>query len=222
MKSAPDFRPILTYLGRLSKNNTKQWFDRNRAEYQAVMDAFGSFVGGLITEVGRKEDLEGITPKDCIMRIFRDVRFSKDKSPYRTELGAGIIPGGRTSGRLGYHVRVAPNGASMVAGGLYDPTPQQLSRFRDAIIRDAGRFKAILGSASFRKHFGSLWGESLKTSPKGYDRDHPEIGLLKRKQICAVQAFSDKEVLSTGFQKHVVESMRAMKPFIDYLNEVAI
>jgi uncharacterized protein (TIGR02453 family) len=196
------------------------WFEAHRGEYESAVDFFASFVGRLIAEIGKVQELGGITPRDCIMRIYRDVRFSKDKSPYRTELGAGIIPGGKRSGRLGYHVSLAPNGKTMVAGGLYDPTPRQLSLFRDAICQNAAPFKGILISPSFKKHFGSLWGESLKTAPKGYERDHPEIELLRRTQVCAVENFSQAAVLSARFERQVVDSVIAMKPFIDYLDSL--
>jgi uncharacterized protein (TIGR02453 family) len=220
MIDTADFQQAMKFLTRLGKNNNKKWFEANRWEYESIMGSFTTFVARLIFEIGKVEDLEGITPRDCIMRIHRDVRFSKDKSPYRTELGAGIVAGGRKSGRLGYQLRVAPGGLSMIASGLYDPTPQQLTRFRMAIANRPAPFKRILASRSFKEHFGSLWGKSLKTVPKGYDRTHPEIDLLRRTQVCAVEEFDDKTVLSPGFLQQVVRSMLALKPFIQYLNSV--
>jgi uncharacterized protein (TIGR02453 family) len=212
-----DFGLVLGFLTRLGKNNNKGWFEAHRADYEAAMDAFGSFVGRLITQIGRVEDLEGVGPKDCIMRIYRDVRFSKDKTPYKTHLGAEIVPGGRKSGRMGYFLRVSAGGGTMVAGGLYEPTPRQIARFREAVMRDAVPFKRIIASKPFKLHFGSLWGESLKTAPKGCPKDHPEIELLRRKQICAVESFADKEAASPRFERLALDSILAMKPFIDYL-----
>jgi len=167
------------------------------------------------------EDLGGLTPKDCIMRIYRDVRFSKDKSPYKTGFGAGIAPGGRKSGRMGYHLHLGP-GETMVASGLWDPTPEQLTRFRNAIVKDASDFMKITGSAAFKRHFDGLYGDVLKTAPKGYPADHPAIDLLRRKQICVTEPFKDEVVASQRFPGLAIESMKAMKPFAAWLDRVAM
>ncbi len=220
MASSPDLGSVLQFLSRLKKNNNKPWFEQNKALYEQAMEQFESLVGMLIMDFGQVEDLQGVTPRDCIMRIYRDVRFSKDKSPYKTGLGAGIAPGGRRSRRLGYHVHLVPNGGTMVAGGLWEPTPAQLSSFRDAISRDAAKFKKILGGSEFKSHFGQLTGEKLKTAPKGFPADHPEIELLRHKQVCVMEGFEDKTVASPRFPALAAASLRAMKPFIDYLNLV--
>ncbi|MGO9308271.1 MAG: DUF2461 domain-containing protein [Spirochaetia bacterium] len=222
MEDAIDLGPVLDFLARLRKNNNKPWFDKNREQYESAMAQFESLVARLMSDLGKIEDFSGVTPKDCIMRIYRDVRFSKDKTPYKTGLGAGIVPGGRKSGRLGYHVHLAPNGETMIAGGLWEPTPPQLSRFRDAISRDASRFKEILQSGAFRRHFGQLTGEKVKTVPQGFSRDHPEIELLRHKQVCVSESFADAAVLSPRFPAEAAESLRAMKPFIDYLNKIIL
>jgi uncharacterized protein (TIGR02453 family) len=217
-----DFHSCLQFLEQLKRNNNRQWFEKNKEEYQLAAEQFASLIGRLITQLGKIEDLEGVTPKDCIMRIYRDVRFSKDKSPYKTGFGAGIAPGGRKSGRLGYHIHLAPNGASMIAGGLWEPTPQQLSKFRDAIDKDASDFKRILANNQFKRHFGQVTGDRLKTAPKGYPADHPDIDLLRYKQVCASEKFSDKIVVTSEFPDLLLASIKAMKPFIDYLNQVAL
>ena len=212
----------MKFLAGLSKNNNKPWFEAHREQYEQSMALFETLVGRIITGMSVLEDLEGLAPKDCIMRIYRDVRFSPDKSPYKTGLGAGIAPGGRKSGRLGYHLHLGPKGATMVAGGMWDPAPDQLARFRDAIVKDASRFLAIVGAAPFRKHFVEVSGETLKTAPKGYAPDHPQLGILRLKQVCVSEKFPDEVVTSAGFSARAVESMKAMKPFIDYLNTVAV
>jgi len=217
-----DLSLVLQFLSRLKKNNNKSWFDENRDQYEKAMAQFEKLVGRLLKGMSKLEDLEGLSPRDCIMRIYRDVRFSKDKSPYKSGLGAGIVSGGRRSGRLGYHVHLAPTGATMIAGGMWDPTPQQLSKFRDAIVKDPGTFRKILGSSAFRRHFGQVTGDALKTVPKGYPADHPEIELLRQKQVCVSETFKDEIVVSPRFPELAVESLKAMKPFIDYLNQVAM
>jgi len=110
----------------------------------------------------------------------------------------------------------------MIAGGLWDPTPEQLSRFREAIVKDAGPFLKILGAGAFKKHFGEVAGECLKTVPRGYSADHPQLDLLKRKQVCVSETFPDSAVVSEKFPALAVDSMKSMKPFIDYLNRVAL
>ncbi|HUI71675.1 MAG TPA: DUF2461 domain-containing protein [Spirochaetia bacterium] len=217
-----DLGPVLKFLAGLAKNNNKPWFEAHREQYEESMATFQTLVGLFINGMSRLVDLDGLNPKDCIMRIYRDVRFSKDKSPYKTGLGAGIAPGGRKSGRMGFHVQVGPDGATMVASGLWDPTPQQLSHFRNAIVDDAGPFLTIIGASAFRKHFGKIIGESLKTTPRGYPPDHPQQDLLRRKQVCVSEKFPDSVVTSAKFPELAIASMEAMKPFIDYLNEVAL
>jgi len=216
-----DLHTALRFLADLADNNTRPWFEANRGRYEEAMGQFESLVAALLTGVGKWEDLEGLTPKDCIMRIYRDVRFSRDKRPYKTGFGAGIAPGGRKSGRMGYHLHLGPGGATMVAGGLWDPTPLQLAGFRNAIVKDAAPFTKILAAASFRKHFGTLTGDSLKTAPRGYPADHPHVDLLRRTQVCVSETFADSQVTSPEFPRLALQSMKAMKPFLDYLTEVA-
>lgn len=154
------------------------------------------------------------------MRIYRDIRFSKDKSPYRTNMSASIAPGGRKASRLGYYIHVAPHDETLLAGGLYMPAPEQLARFRAVIDHDPSRFKAVLNGKDFQRYFGTIGGERLKTAPQGYSRDHVEIELLRLKQIVAVHRWSDAAVLSPRFTSQVVAAARALKPFLDYLNGI--
>src|SRR5215510_8528487 len=139
-----DLLPVLDFLGDLKRHNNKAWFEEHRAAYDTARINFENFVDQLIGEYGRLEDLGGITAKDCIMRIYRDTRFSKDKSPYKISMGATIAPGGKKSASLGYHLHMQPHDETLIAGGLYMPTPEQLARFRAAIDRDAAPFKTIL------------------------------------------------------------------------------
>jgi uncharacterized protein (TIGR02453 family) len=220
MQTTPDLGPILSFLEALSQHNNKAWFDEHRPAYETARGTFEQFVDGVIDELRVSEPLPGLSAKDCIARIYRDVRFSKDKSPYKTNLAAMIAPGGWKGLRLGYYISVAPQAESMVAGGLHSPTPEQLDRFRGAIDVDAGAFKELTGAKAFVEAFGAVEGDRLKTAPKGYDRTHPEIALLQLKQILVVHRFSDQEVLMPGFAAQAVSVCRAMKPFLDYLNGV--
>jgi len=215
-----ELRPVLDFLSDLKRHNNKAWFEEHRAAYEIAKTSFESLVDQLIGEYGKTEDLGGITAKDCVMRIYRDTRFSKDKTPYKTSMGATIAPGGKKSTRLGYHLHLQPQDETLIAGGLYMPTPEQLARFRMAIDQDAASFKVIVEDKEFKKYFGMLGGEKVKTVPQGYTRDHPEIELLRFKQVVVVHRLSDEIVLSPGFSTQVIKTFTAMKPFLDYLNAI--
>jgi uncharacterized protein (TIGR02453 family) len=218
MPALVDLKPTLAFLGDLKRNNNKAWFDANRARYEDAKGRFEAFVDALIAELDKFENLGGVTAKDSTFRINRDIRFSKDKTPYKTNMSADIAPGGRKSGKHGYYIHLAPGGETMLAGGMYMPTPEQLSKFRAVIAADAKPLKLITGNRTFVKTFGSLDGDRLKTAPKGYPADHPEIELLKMKQFVVAHRFSDKDVLSADFVGQMASSCKALKPFLDYLN----
>jgi uncharacterized protein (TIGR02453 family) len=220
MTPATDLRPTLRFLERLRDHNDRVWFEAHRAEYEDAKNRFEALVEQLIAGLSAVDDLAGLQAKDCVMRIFRDVRFSKDKSPYKTNMAANITPGGRKAHRLGYHLSLAPLGESIIAGGIYMPEPAQLNRLRDAIARDAAPLKAIAKNKDFKRTFGELEGEKVKTVPQGYDRAHPDIELLRFKQLLAVHRVPDEVVLGPRFAAHAVKVCTAMKPFNDYLNGV--
>jgi uncharacterized protein (TIGR02453 family) len=220
MNDHPDLKPVLDFLSGLQKNNNKTWFENNRPAYEKARERFEEFIDQLIIGFGPVEDLRGIAAKDCIMRIYRDIRFSKDKSPYKLSMSASIGPGGKRSARLTYYLHLEPPGASMIAGGLHDPDSSQITKFRDAIDRDARPFKKVVNKESFKRFFKAVQGEKLKTVPRGYARDHPDIELLRMKEVVAIQRLTDAQVLSPNFSAHVVDAFTAMKPFLDYLNSV--
>jgi uncharacterized protein (TIGR02453 family) len=215
-----DLKPTFDFLSDLKQHNHKAWFEQNRAAYELAKARFEDFVDGLILAYGGIEDFGGITAKDCVMRIFRDTRFSKDKSPYKINMGATLAPGGKKSERLGYHLHLQPQGQSLIAGGLYMPGAEQLARFRKALDQDAAPFKALLKDKEFKKYFGSVEGDKLKSVPQGYSREHPEIELLRFKQVVVVHHLSDETVLSPKFGAHTIQVFKAMKPFLDYLNKI--
>jgi len=207
---AVGLKPILTFLSEL---------DRNRDSYDEARQLFEELVIALIAEVGKFEDLGGLKPKDCIFRINRDLRFSKDKSPYKTAMSAVIGPGGKKHTGLPYYVHLEPHGRSMLGGGHYKPTPEQLARWRQAIDEDAVRLNKLIHHKNFVSTFGSLAGDKLKSAPKGYSPDHAEIELLRLKQMIVGHRLTDKDVLSPGFVKETVKVLKTMKPFLDYLNK---
>jgi uncharacterized protein (TIGR02453 family) len=218
MPAALNLEPVLGFLDELAQNNNKAWFDSHRPAYTTARATFERFIDDIIDEFRTSDHLQDLAAKHCMARIYRDVRFSKDKSPYKTNFGAMIAPGGWKTTALGYFVSVAPQGQSMVAGGLYDPTPEQLNRFRQAIDEDATTFKKVTAARDFVATFGEVEGDRLKTAPKGYDRAHPDIALLQLKQITVIHRFSDPAVLAPTFADQVAIACRAMKPFLAYLS----
>jgi uncharacterized protein (TIGR02453 family) len=215
-----NLEPVLSFLSSLSMNNNKTWFDQNRQDYEAARDAFENFINALIDEFRISDDLQDLTAKDCISRIYRDIRFSKDKSPYKTNMWATIAPGGKKAMHMGYHVAVQPQGQSILAGGMWEPTPDQLANFRQTIDHNAAEFKKITSDKALLDYFGGIEGEKLKTAPQGYDRSHPEIELLQYKQVVVVHYYTDQQVLADNFLETVGKGCRAMRPFLDYLDEI--
>jgi len=215
-----NLKPVLDFLSDLAKNNNRPWFEKNRPAYERARGLFEDFVDELILGLGAIEDMRGLTAKDCVMRIYRDIRFSKDKSPYKTNLAASIGPGGKKSYRFQYYLHLEPQNASMIAGGLHEPESAQINKFRLAISGNSRKFKAIVTDKSFKQYFGEVGGERLKTAPQGYARDHPEIDLLRLKEVVAVHNLSDEDLLSPRIAEHVVKACTAMKPFLDYLSSV--
>ena len=211
---------IQSFLSELSQNNNKAWFDNHRPAYNAARETFEKFINGLIDEFRVLDNLKDLTARECVTRIYRDIRFSKNKSPYKTNLAAMIAPGGWRPPMLGYYISIEPHGKTMNAGGLYNPTPEQLNRFRQMIEMDASTFKELMQTREFIENFHAVEGDRLKTAPKGYDRTHPEIELLQLKQIFIVHHFTDDEVLVHDFSERVIKVCRAMKPFLNYLNDV--
>ena len=220
MSPSPDLKPVLGFLRELAKNNNRPWFEAHRPAYERAKGLFEDFVDELILGLGAIEDMRGVTARDCVMRIYRDIRFSKDKTPYKTGMGASIGQGGKKSYRCHYYLHLQPGDVSMVAGGLHEPESAQINRFRAAISRNPRKFKAIVAHASFKRYFGEIGGEKLKTVPQGYDREHPEIELLRMKEVVAVHHLSDADVQSPGITKHVIKACTAMKPLLDYLGSV--
>jgi uncharacterized protein (TIGR02453 family) len=211
---------MLGFLTALARNNTKAWFEAHRNDYKEARAAFEALVAEVIVGLGEIDELDGVTPSDCIFRINRDVRFSHNKSPYHSALRAAIGRGGRRGEGRTYFVQLAPND-SFVGSGLFEPDKATLDTVRQHLARDAEPLRALIGAPSFAAHFGALQGETLKTAPQGYARDHPAIDLLRYKQLLAVQRFTDGEVCENGLGGRIVEACIAMQPFLNYLDTLS-
>jgi len=220
MNTQLDLRPVMRFLRALKGNNNRDWFESHRAEYHVARSQFEGYIATLIRDLARTESLRGVTPKDCIFRLNRDLRFSKDKTPYKPYMSAYIAPGGRKSRRLGYYVHIEPGNHSILGGGLHEPEAKELAAWRSSISHDSRTFKEITSSKEFRKLFGEVRGERLKTAPKGYPKDHPDLDLLRLKRVTVWRAISDQAITSPQLLRMTHDTFKAMKPFLRYLDNL--
>lgn len=207
----------LQFLKELAENNNRDWFTENRKRYETAKKDLEKLVEAVLKGVNEFESLPNTEVKDCIFRINRDVRFSKDKSPYKQWFSAAVGPGGRHSGRTDFYLHIQP-GESFLGAGMWAPTPKHLAKFRQEIDFNPQELKGIIEAPAFRDYFPEIWGESLQRMPKGYPETHPDIALLKRKQLFFMHKYSDADVMSPGFAAEIIKGCRLIKPFCDYLN----
>jgi uncharacterized protein (TIGR02453 family) len=212
-------RRIATFLSGLKAHNRKSWFETHRAEYEALRAEFEELVQEILLRVARFEpEVANVTPRECIYRIYRDVRFSKDKSPYKTNFGAGIGPSGKKGGHESYYFHVDAAGKVLVAGGVYMPDGPQLLRIRRAIADDSRRFEAIVEAPAFRRHFGGLnEDERLKNPPRGFDCDHPAMKWLKLKRYIAWSETPASRLGGRNLAAHVADECKALHPLATWL-----
>ena len=211
----------LKFLNALKKNNYKPWFDAHRAQYEAARIDFQNFIQLVIDALAKSDpSVAGLQARDCLFRINRDIRFSNDKTPYKTNFGASIKPGGRKSGLSGYYFHLEP-GASFAGGGLWMPENAALKKMRQEIDYNWEEFSGIVGEKSFKKVFGDLYrggDASLSKNPKGYETDNPAIEYLKLKSFIAEQSISDAELTTAQLHKKTVTAFQTIQPLIGFIN----
>lgn len=212
---------ILKFLKDLARNNNRDWFEKNKPKYLTAKEGFEELVTGVLKEIAKFDPpLAALNPKKLPFRIYRDIRFSKDKRPYKTNMGAGFSPNGRLIQEPGYYLHIQPGGKSFVAGGIYMPDAANLAKIRQEIDYNAADLKKIMKARKFRELFGDFDPfDKLKTAPKGYPKDHLDIEWLKLKSFIVERSFTDKEVTDRKFISLVASSCRAIKPLNDYLHE---
>ena len=212
------------FLKDLRSNNNREWFLDNKSRYELAKQEFELFVDEVIRKIAKFDaSIAHHKAKDCVFRIYRDVRFSKDKSPYKSHFGAHITAAAKKSEihtRAGYYLHLEP-GASMLAGGAYMPEGQWLKAIRQEIAFNGKEFKKIIGSASFKKYFGAIEGEKLKNPPREYAADHPDIELLKHKSFLASHNFGDKTAQAGDFAAYCGSVFKALYPFDNFLNRAS-
>lgn len=205
------------FLKKLKKNNDREWFTKNKGKYLVQHQNLIEFADAVLEETKKHDNIETPTGKKTLLRIYRDVRFSKNKSPYKTHW-AGSLKRATKNLRGGYYFHIE-EGNSFVGGGFWAPNKDDLLRFREDIASDAKPLRKIINSKSFKDTFGTIDGEQLKTCPKGFDKEHPDVDLLRYKQYIISKQFTDEEVLSPDFAKQVSDTFKKMRPFFDYMSE---
>lgn len=206
------------YLQKLKKNNHRDWFNENKATYQKELELVEQFAEALLRELNKHDEIETPSGKKSLHRIYRDIRFSNDKTPYKTNW-SGNFKRATKYRRGGYYFHLEP-GNSYLAGGFWAPNAPDIKRIRDEIAFDAAPLRKILKSKTFINTFGTLQGEQLKTAPKGFEAGHEAIDLLRYKQFLLIRRFADKEVLSDRFLSEAGSTFKNMRPFFDYMSEV--
>jgi uncharacterized protein (TIGR02453 family) len=215
-----DLVKTLKFLKSLARNNNRDWFEKNKGTYLECKASFEELVAAYLHEIiNFHPELASLNPKKLPFRIYRDVRFSKDKRPYKTNMGAGFSPNGKLVQEPGYYLHLEP-GASFLAGGIYMPEPANLSKIRQEIDYNGDRLEKIMKDKSFRKWFRDFGDfDRLKTVPKGYAKDHPRLEWLKNRSFIVTHNFTDEEVCNPRFVKNLTAASQAMKPLIDYMKD---
>lgn len=205
----------LKFLKDIKKNNNRDWFATQKPRYQEEHKMFKEFAQNLMDEMNKTDHIEDVK----VYRIYRDTRFSKDKTPYKKHFAGGLK---RATARLrgGYFFHIEPGGNSFAAAGFWNPNSPDLKRIREEIAADDKPLRKILAASNFKKTFGTLSGETVKTAPRGFAKDHSAIDLLRYKQFIVYRKFTDKEIQDSSFVKEVAKTYKAIRPFFDYMSDV--
>ena len=206
------------FLKKLKQNNNREWFNAHKERFLKEQDLIAAFADRVLNNLNKHDQIETPSGRAGLYRIYRDTRFSADKTPYKTNWSCSFKRA--TKQRRGsYYFQLEPEG-SFVGGGFWGPVPQDLKRIREDIAYDASPLRKILNNASFKAMFGQLGGAQVKTAPKGFDAAHDAIDLLRYKQFLLIRKFSNEEVLRSDFSNEVAKTFKTMRPFLDYMSEV--
>ena len=207
----------LKFLKDLAKHNDRDWFNAHKQAYLSAQQNMIGFVDELIVEMNKHDDIENVSGKRSLFRIYNDVRFSKDKSPYKARFAFSLSRSSKLR-RGGYYVNLKP-GSSSLGCGFFSPNPADLNRLRVDIDYNYQRWNKILKSKGIQSNF-VLTGDKVATAPRGFDIKHPAIDLLRHKQFVLRHYYTDAEILAPGFLKEVNKTFKAVRPFFDYMSEV--
>lgn len=204
----------LDFLSELAQNNNRDWFNENKKRFEKHQENVKSLFQEINLELSAKDKLE----KMQIHRIYRDIRFSKDKTPYKNNFSVSYDRA-KPYLRGGYYLHIQPSG-SFIGGGFWEPNAEDLKRIRKEFELDDAEIRSIVSEENFVKHFGTLQGAELKTAPKDFDKEHSAIDLIRKKQYLVYRRFTDKEVTSPNFKEEALNTFAAMRPFFDYMSDV--
>ncbi len=204
----------LDFLKKIKKNNNREWFSDNKDIYEEAHENVKAFSNELLIALQELDNIEKLK----LYRIYRDVRFSKDKTPYKSSW-SGAFSRATKQLRGGYFFSISP-GETMIGGGFYKPSPSDLKLIRSKIASDDKPFRKVLNAKKFKDTFGELMGDQVKTAPKGFDKDHPSIDLLRYKSFYVFKSFTDKEVLDASFYKETIKTWKSIRPFFDLMSDV--
>ena len=208
-------KETLTFFKTLAKNNDRDWFNEHKPEFKAIE----AKIKLAYNHLGELMNVHDQIEKIKIFRIYRDVRFSKNKLPYKTHFG-GSFARKKPELRGGYYLHIQPNNESFIATGFWDPNKEDLLRIRKEFETDDSEIRDILNHPTFKTTWGGFVGDELKTAPKGFDKEHPAIDLIRRKQFIFTKKYTDKEVLSNDFLKNVDQAFKIIRPYFDYMSDV--
>jgi len=208
-------KSALDFFKKLQKNNNREWFTEHKPEFKAIESEVKSVYNELYNRLNAHDEVDKLK----IFRIYRDVRFSKDKTPFKTHFG-GSFHRKKPELRGGYYLHIQPNNESFIATGFWQPHKDDLFRIRKEFEMDASEMRDIMNNSDFKAVWGELEGEEVKTAPKGFSKEHENIDLIKKKMYIFTRKFSDKEVLAPDFVDTVEESFKAIRPFFDYMSDV--
>lgn len=211
-------KSVFTFLRDIKKHNNRVWFNANKDTYLEQHQSIVDFADLLITKMNRHDNIETPSGKRAVFRIYRDVRFCKDKSPYKSHFGMHMSRATKLL-RGGYYFHIEP-GKSFAGGGFWEPNPDDLKHIREQIALDPAPLRKIINSKNFKANFGKLEGEKLVFAPKGFAKDHPAANLLRYKQFLISRPIPDSVVTSAKGVEEVVKSFRAMRPFFDYMSDI--
>lgn len=207
-------KDVFPFLRKLDKNNNREWFTENKKEFKAIEAEVKAFFNGLAEEVKTDDEIERVK----IFRIYRDVRFAKDKTPYKINFSSSLSRAGAKL-RGGYYTHIQPNG-SFIAAGFWEPNKEDLLRIRKELELDATEFREVINNKKFKSIWGELVGNQVKTAPKGFNKEDKNIDLIRKKQFIFIRNFTDEEVLDSSFIQEVQTSFKKIRPYFDLMSDI--
>lgn len=205
---------VLNFLKALAQNNNREWFAANKDKYQSAAEAIKTLTGDIAKKLAATDNISAVKT----FRIYRDVRFSKNKAPYKTNSGT-VFYRAEPALKGAYYLHIEP-GKSFIGGGFWHPDPKDVQRIRKEFELNPAEIRAIVSTPAFKKFFGNITGDELKTAPKGFDKNLEAIDLIRKKEFIVMRPLADREVINPGLVEDILDTYLAMRPFLDYMTDV--